>query len=217
VRGFVHEFELHLSFCVFEASKIEAHTAENPMSHIQRLQNELTQLHNLCKDLGVFAPDRKRGVEMENVPLTELVGLTINSYSRDFLGNVKFELALAQILIVRGYPSLLGIAIFNIIINAVAAMHGRGVIKATVELVDGRPTVSFEDNGPGMDQETLRRCIEPYYTSRQGGKGLGLFAVHEIMAYHHGTVRVESQLGVGTKVTLEFQVQEPKDHAHTCR
>ena len=69
--------------------------------------------------------------------------------------------------------------------------------------------LEVSDTGSGMDQETLARMFEPFFTSRFAGRGLGLAAVAGIVRRHHGTVTVESVPGRGTTVTLLLPVAIP--------
>lgn len=62
--------------------------------------------------------------------------------------------------------------------------------------------VSVDDTGPGMDEETLARICDPFFSTKFPGRGLGLSAVLGIVRGHGGTLRVESQLSAGTRVMV---------------
>jgi signal transduction histidine kinase len=76
--------------------------------------------------------------------------------------------------------------------------------RLTVRLAREHRAVALavEDNGPGMDRETLRRAREPFYTTRARGSGLGLAIVDRLAREAGGSMRVESAPGRGTRVTL---------------
>jgi PAS domain S-box-containing protein len=83
----------------------------------------------------------------------------------------------------------------------------RGQIDSAVDLLPGvYARVLVEDNGAGMDEATLEHIFEPYFTTKEPGKGtgLGLAVVHGIMKGHHGGVAVRSERGKGTTFTLYF-------------
>lgn len=68
--------------------------------------------------------------------------------------------------------------------------------------------VSVQDDGKGMDANTLTRIFEPFFTTKSArqGTGLGLAVVHGIMRNHGGAVRVESEVGCGSTFHLYFPV-----------
>lgn len=68
--------------------------------------------------------------------------------------------------------------------------------------------LTVEDNGIGMDQDTVKRVFEPFYTTKDVGKGtgLGLSVSREILDRYQGTVKVESVVGLGTKFLLCFPI-----------
>lgn len=105
-------------------------------------------------------------------------------------------------------------ALTNLIFNAVDALPAGGQIKLKTRIYKATSQGKMEtawiicevqDNGIGMDKETLRRCFEPFYTTKgEMGTGLGLAAVYGIMQRHEGRIEVESELGNGTILRLLF-------------
>lgn len=97
-------------------------------------------------------------------------------------------------------------AIVNLIINAVDAMPQGGLLHFGLRSAnDGSVVLEVRDSGAGMDQETLARCMDPFYTTKGAqGSGLGLPMVNGIVERHGGRVAVNSRPGAGTTVTLTF-------------
>lgn len=106
-------------------------------------------------------------------------------------------------------------ALTNLVFNAVDAMPAGGTLHLRTRPwaeADASPgaEVSVIDTGQGMDDETRRRCIEPFFTTKgQRGTGLGLAMVYGMMRRHQGTVAVDSSLGQGTAVHLRFPAPGP--------
>ena len=95
----------------------------------------------------------------------------------------------------------------NLIKNACQAMPSGGTLEVVVEvsiLQPNRVTVIVRDTGAGIPADELHRIFEPFYTTKPRGLGLGLVNVKNIVEGHGGTVRVESEVGVGTTFFVRF-------------
>ena len=101
-------------------------------------------------------------------------------------------------------------ALTNLVLNAVDAMPKGGTLTLRtrrVELPDGavRLQLAVSDTGIGMDAETRRRCLEPFFTTKgQRGSGLGLAMVYGSMQRHGGEITIDSAPGEGTTIRLGF-------------
>lgn len=129
---------------------------------------------------------------------------------------------------VSGDRTQIGQVVMNLIMNAGEAVGnpgGRVVVRTGVMNADsgylgachpmgasGPGEYSFvevEDSGPGMSQETVARVFEPFFSSHGLGRGLGLAVVLGIVKSHGGTVRVDSELGRGTRFRVLFPPTAP--------
>jgi len=114
---------------------------------------------------------------------------------------------------VAGIESEIREALTNLVFNAVDAMPEGGTLTVRTLVMRGasdQPTVSVEvsDTGVGMDEETRRRCLEPFFTTKgERGTGLGLAMVYGVTQRHKAGVDIESTPGKGTTVRLRFPVQ----------
>lgn len=122
-------------------------------------------------------------------------------------------------------PGLVGIesemreALTNLVLNAVDAIPNGGKItvrtRAVRELAtDGRknPThaiVEVSDTGVGMNEETRKRCLEPFFSTKgKRGTGLGLAMVYGVVERHEGKIEIQSELGQGTTMRLIFPIRK---------
>jgi len=108
----------------------------------------------------------------------------------------------------------IGQVIQNITLNASQAMPEGGTLKIRTENVainEGEIPplprgnyikMAFTDQGPGIDAKHLSRIFDPYFTTKQSGTGLGLTICYSIITKHHGLLKTESTLGVGTTFTI---------------
>ena len=103
---------------------------------------------------------------------------------------------------VRGDASPLRSVLTNLIFNACEAIEKDGKIQLRIESDEENAVVSVIDNGTGMTEEQLKRCLEPFYTSKAHGVGLGLSECHGIIRQHGGEMVVESV--PGSKTTVRF-------------
>jgi signal transduction histidine kinase/ActR/RegA family two-component response regulator len=123
-------------------------------------------------------------------------------------------------------PDLVGIesevreALTNLVLNAVDALPKGGRIFLRTRLKrsrsgenDGGPpthvAVEVSDTGIGMNEETRKRCLEPFFSTKgKRGTGLGLAMVYGVMQRHEGRIEVESELGKGTTFRLTFPIRK---------
>ncbi|MCX7726880.1 MAG: response regulator [Chitinispirillaceae bacterium] len=123
---------------------------------------------------------------------------------------------------IMGDPTQVHQVIMNLCVNASQAMENRGgtiwvkansvvLGESAEECFKGLPRgsyikISVEDNGPGIPPEIIDRIFEPYFTTREVGKGsgMGLAVVHGIVKNHGGVISVKSEVGKGAIFTLLF-------------
>ena len=109
----------------------------------------------------------------------------------------------------------------NIFQNSIAASPRGADIHVTIHgqtrnLGHERVQVArIADKGQGMTPETSRRLFEPFYTTKQNGTGLGMAICKRIIQEHGGTIVVESELGVGTTLTIELPETPPRVTLHS--
>jgi signal transduction histidine kinase len=98
-----------------------------------------------------------------------------------------------------------GIAITNIMINAIEAMSvDNGELTLVTRSVGNKYVVEISDNGTGIKDEQLKDIFRPDFTTKPGGMGLGLSTTLEILQYNHIVVDVSSEEGRGTRFLLFF-------------
>jgi two-component system sensor histidine kinase PilS (NtrC family) len=100
--------------------------------------------------------------------------------------------------------------LWNLLLNAAQAMPEGGTIHVSLRLTQRLVTIEVRDEGIGISQEELAKVFDPFYTTRQGGTGLGLANVDRLVRAHGGTVGVRSRVGDGTTFILDF----PRKHQH---
>jgi C4-dicarboxylate-specific signal transduction histidine kinase len=94
----------------------------------------------------------------------------------------------------------------NILLNAADAMKGCGILTVTSRRMDRSVAVLFGDSGPGIAEESLSRIFEPFYTTKDVGKGagLGLSVSYGIIQGMGGSIQASNQAGRGALFTVEI-------------
>ncbi|MDI3280398.1 MAG: ATP-binding protein [Bacillota bacterium] len=107
---------------------------------------------------------------------------------------------------------------FNILLNAVEAMPEGGSLTVTgsYDVEEGLIHLYFSDSGVGIPPEVLPRVLEPFYTTKQGGTGLGLTICNQIIEGLGGTLRITSIQGQGTTVRLSLPAYEGEEGEKTA-
>jgi signal transduction histidine kinase len=91
----------------------------------------------------------------------------------------------------------------NLVLNAADAMPEGGMLRVTSRLAeDGRLAVALSDTGCGIPPENLDRIFEPFFSTKEGGTGMGLNISSDVIKHHGGEIMVESQVGRGTTFTV---------------
>ncbi|MFO7368947.1 MAG: ATP-binding protein [Bacteroidales bacterium] len=95
-------------------------------------------------------------------------------------------------------------AFLNILVNAAQAIVEKGIITIHTEVTDDKLIIDFTDTGAGIAYEDITRLTDPFYTTKEAGKGtgLGLWITLSIVKEHHGQLDFDSNPGKGTKVTV---------------
>jgi two-component system, cell cycle sensor histidine kinase and response regulator CckA len=102
--------------------------------------------------------------------------------------------------------------------NAAEAMPGPGTLSLRSRNVcPGWIEVQVEDTGSGMTEDVLAKAMDPHFTSKEHGTGMGLAAAYRTIQSHHGQVEFESEPGRGTLVRLRFPACEPGVQAPPAR
>lgn len=168
------------------------------------------------------AQEQQQPVDLPAI-VEEAILLTQPHWKDQALANgvlVQVETALQPVPLIAGNKAELQELLTNLILNAVHALRGEG--KITIRTyTDHYPNhsgttppssaavLTVSDTGIGMDQETQRRCFEPFFSTKgDHGTGLGLAAVYGVVQRHGGTIAVVSAPGQGTTFLIYLPVPD---------
>jgi PAS domain S-box-containing protein len=107
-------------------------------------------------------------------------------------------------------PDQISQVLLNLLVNAIHAMPDGGTLRLTLSRRDRHLALAVADTGHGIPKDVLPKVFNPFFTTKEVGKGtgLGLTVVHGIITEHGGTIEVESEPGRGTTFTLTLPIEE---------
>lgn len=148
----------------------------------------------------------------------------------DTVALVSYQTALDGVRVVKqidhnlpifyGNPSAFREIFLNLVLNAVQAVGKSGMIQISVRhrIADQTIEIRVADTGVGIEPENLNQLFNPFFTTRKEATGLGLFVTQQIVHQYNGVIRVESKVGEGTVVILQFplerKTEEKKSEEH---
>ncbi len=170
-------------------------TAEIMVQEVERLNRVITQLLEFARPMTV----QKKPAALE--PVIQHSLKTIEREARE-----------KQVIIEKKLPDVMPPVamdtdritqvLLNLFLNAIEAMEGGGTLTVEVASEGGGLRMSVSDTGKGIKGEDMVHVFDPYFTTKQSGTGLGLAIVHRIIESHEGEVKIESEPGRGTTVTI---------------
>jgi len=173
-------------------------TADILIQEVDRLNRVITQLLEFARPLEL----RRVPVALAEVAGRALQVVAGQAREKNIAVETRFPPDLPDI---EADPDRLQQVFLNLYLNALAAMEPGGVLTTTAAADPGGDVqVQITDTGAGIPAEDLGRVFDPYYTTKPSGTGLGLAIVYKILEAHGGDIRLESEPGRGTAVTLHI-------------
>ncbi len=176
-------------------------TEDKKAGHLRRIERNVELADGVITALSNFA----------RLPLPEMRPIDLESMVREVLElnppGDRIEVTLES---PPGLPRALGdasqlrIALGNLVRNARDSMAQGGRLDIGLSPEGDRVAISVTDSGTGMDELELARIMEPLYTTKARGLGLGLAITRSIVEKNQGTIQVESRSGRGSRFTVRL-------------
>lgn len=175
---------------------------EKVRAHLERIERQVGVADRVITALNDFA----------RLPVPELERVDVESCLKEVLevttmpGNVSVKWSISiPPPVIMGDRAQLHIVFSNLIRNARDAMPEGGELRIIADKSSEQIEITIEDTGVGIPPENLSRILEPLYSTKAKGIGLGLSIANEILSRHHGTMIVNSKLNAGSS----FKVRLP--------
>ena len=217
--GLAHEIKNPLSTVSLNLQLLQEdwQDADSPkerrtLKRLQTLERETARLTGLLDDFLRYA--RTQHVEPQPCQLNPIV--------QDVLDFVAPKAARQGIEIhstldpaiptIHADPKLLKQAVLNLVLNAQEAMPDGGELLVRTAPDADHVRIDITDTGVGVPDHHLAKVFNVYFSTKQGGSGLGLAATRRILELHGGDIELETQVGKGTHFTARLPIAPPQGH-----
>jgi len=186
------------------------------MKYLKRTDKNINRLISIVKDLETIAKleSGERLLEFENFDIVKLISevFDIHEIKADEKNiKLQFDKKYQTAVLVRADKKRISDVISNLIINSIIYGREHGATKLSIEEIDKKVLISIEDNGIGIEEQHQQRIFERFFrvdksrSKIQGGTGLGLAIVKHTIEAHKQSIKVKSQLNIGTKFTFSLE------------
>lgn len=179
---------------------VPAGSEDDYLKFMELLRAEIKRLNDIIEKFLAVA--RAVRPELSAIDANELVRGSVELFeNQGRLQGTKIVIGTAvEGLIIEGDKAGISQVLINLIKNSLEALEKGGEIKIEVSETGDKVHISVIDNGPGIDD--IPSALKPFFTTKQGGTGLGLATASKIMADHGGEIIIESSPGKGCRVDL---------------
>jgi signal transduction histidine kinase len=207
VRNPLNALQINLGILEQELSEIVPERSGHVFEVIGNIARELRSLDNFVTEFLRFA--RPPSPKLEPVAVRTILADLVT-----FIGPECARKGVSVSLAVAGGPETVAAdgfqlkhAVLNLVLNAIQATPGGGAIRIEVGGDAGTLEIEVRDTGEGMAAEVLPRAFDAFFTTREGGTGLGLPIARRIVEAHGGTLALRSREGEGSVACISLPVR----------
>src|SRR3954447_8501609 len=211
--GLAHEIKnplstirLNMELLAEDLAELETPAGRRSLKRVEVVRRECGRLQSLLDDFLSYAKVRRLHLEPSdlNHQINDLFDFFAPEAAESGVELVRYlDPELPRVMLDR---EAFRQALLNLIINAKQAMPDGGQFVVRTAAVADKVEVNLIDTGCGMDDGTLSRMFEAFFSTKPSGSGLGLPTTEKIVAAHGGQIRVQSEVGRGTQITIELPV-----------
>ena len=175
------------------------------------MSEEVGRLNSIVHDFLTYSRPKKLQYRRTDINrlLSEMV--TFLTKDKELMGKCQIQCLFEDMSLVQVDAGQIRTAVSNLLINALQATRGKGLVTITTEkaMLNHHPffKIGIHDNGRGIPQEHIKRVFEPFFSTRAKGLGLGLSIARRIVEEHAGDIEVKSEEGAGTSVFVMLPLE----------
>ena len=207
--GIAHEINNPLYAILGNAEAIrDTKDASKSKTYAEDIVKHTKHIGEIVKNLsGYIRPAGKQ--DLEEVDVNEKVTEAVSMVRRSLLSDhVEISETLGKVRKILAKPEEIQQVFFNVIRNGVQAVKGKGVIDVSTGTEGDQVWIRIVDYGEGISPENLNKIFDPFFTTKgpDEGEGLGMYIVQQIVNKYDGTIKLESEVGLGTTVMIRLPV-----------
>jgi two-component system, NtrC family, sensor kinase len=186
------EEEVGLSYIKSDVNKLLEHSARG-----------LERIQRIVIDLRTFArSDTLESKEM--LKIEEVIDSILSIVQSELKNKAELVKNYGDTPLLKCNPQRMGQVFINLLVNAAQAIPERGTITIKTYQRDHKVCIDIKDTGSGIPKENLQKIFDPFFTTKPVGQGtgLGLSVSYEIVKKHSGDLKVYSEVGKGTTLTV---------------
>jgi signal transduction histidine kinase len=201
---------IHLQVLQRKLAKIQISEDDKAIfnSHLDKISQELTRLDTIVRNF--LSAVRPQDLQLSPIAIGPLLHEALEFMGQEIANhNIEVEISMpVSIPTLVGDSNQLTQAFYNIIKNAIQAMPDGGKLSIEAIVDDVFVHISFTDTGKGLTDTEISHILEPYYTTKSSGTGLGLIIVDRIVRAHGGELGIEGQAGRGARFIISLPLQQ---------
>ena len=213
IASIAHEIRNPMTSIQGFIQMIKSSLNEEQNPYFQIVESELKRMDDLLVDLLSIAKPKKqvfKSLDMkvlvdEAIQLMQPTAMTIDAM-------IVFEYDEEIEYTMMGDYSRLKQMVINILKNAIESVECNNyIVVKLLYAKDSSIKLSIKDSGKGMDSLDLENALNPFFTTKEYGSGLGLLLVQSVIKEHNAILHIESEVGVGSNFIIEFNPQSNRE------
>ncbi len=209
-----HEVRNPLSSIGLNVEMLEELVAKAGFANESEAKESQQLLKSVTRELDRLTELTEEYLRLARLPAPQAHREDVHALLDQVVAFSKEELERARVKVVRQEPkdALFALAdsgqlkqvLLNLIRNAREAMQAGGTLTLKAQAHDGEVEIAVSDEGPGVPPEVQARLFEPFFSTKQGGTGLGLSLSRQIVQAHRGSLKLESAPGKGATFVMRL-------------